>query len=721
MVTNLSSFPSALTVIPIPDGDVRKHRQAFFVNEDLKRLGCSGRSGLTLTDATEATRAKFFQLYKVSDRIQFAQSVVELVKLCQIALYMFEKLEQEYVDGLLCDVTENAINNWWTEVGSEHYNFEPSDGILGPSTVAALLGMFMGARNRLNWYGAPVPKDVFDLESMRRGLWYFQRTQKLEKTRRLDRQTLFRLHTATAKAAAGEGWRAQKAVKSAMTEIGGKRGEIVMDMVSGKEKAGLADIETLDIAVFAKLVYGDRPKWLWQGKPRRTPFDYVDVDPEHSHPAPIKTDPQTLAGRQSEEIPPSRRADDMAGSYQGQGQGYATVDGYVDKDGSRRTVFKSVAGRMNDARSGLGRIKGAVGGGRKGHSSQGSMSAKDPFDLTSPTGTDYADAPHSNGAATGPAAVGRAFTWKNKPDAYLNAIRRGDGDVFQDLSDDSPGSQSTVPSTRGSRKTPEATLKQREASEKMKNIGTDVREEVLSRAPSMTRSAADEGDFEGPFLQSERQTFPSRTALLRRHSYGMFEVGLEHAPNENRWARRMSFGDAEEAVLPWEDIISENSTSLDQGDGTARLEVFSRQIEQIVFGLEPWVEDKIKLVRKLDVRYGQDVTELRMLYQQLNEACLRVRDNSNGMLSDERDGLTESIKGIEVLVARLEYEINALIARVNDVEDGIRNYERQVDDVEERADELKRQLETESWLHWFVRTLTGIGTGPNITRITPER
>ena len=59
MVTNLSSFPSALTVISVPEGDIRKHRQAFIVNEDLKRLGCSGRSGMALTDPTPATQAKF--------------------------------------------------------------------------------------------------------------------------------------------------------------------------------------------------------------------------------------------------------------------------------------------------------------------------------------------------------------------------------------------------------------------------------------------------------------------------------------------------------------------------------------------------------------------------------------------------------------------------------------------------------------------------------------
>lgn len=241
MVTNLSSFPSALTVIPIPDGDIRKHRQTFIVNEDLKRLGCSGRSGLALTEPAEATQTKFQQLYKISDRVPLSQAVMELIKLCQVALYMFEKLDHEYIDGLLCDMTETGINNWWIEVGAEHYNFEPTDGILGPSTVAALLGMLMGARNRLHWYGAPVTKDVFDIDNTKRGIGHFQKSQKLEKTRRLDRPTLLKLYSVTAKAAAGDGWGVQRAVKSTVTEIGGKRGEIVMGMVSGKDKGGLCE------------------------------------------------------------------------------------------------------------------------------------------------------------------------------------------------------------------------------------------------------------------------------------------------------------------------------------------------------------------------------------------------------------------------------------------------------------------------------------------------
>lgn len=695
MVTNLSSFPSAFTVIPLPDGDVRKHRLSFFVNEDLKRLGCSGRSGLTLTDPTEATQAKFYQLYKTSDKIPFTQSVTELVKLCQLALYMFDKLGHEYIDGLLCDVTEAAITSWWAEVGAEHYNFEPSDGILGPSTVAALLGMFMGARNRLNWHGAPVSKDVFDIESTKRGILYFQRAQKLEKTRRLDRQTVFRLHTATAKAASGEGWGVQKAVKSTVTEIGGKRGEIVMDMVSGKDKAGLVDIETLDIDQFSGLVYGDIPRWLWQGKSRRTPFDYIDLDRDTT---PASAKPVDTRLSQSDDITTPRRNEEQSPLQQ------PNAAYYIDKDGTRRAVFRSVAGKMSDARSGLGRIKDVVGGTRRGHSRGQSWSAREPFAESTPV-SDHQDV-SVNGNTTAPASIGRAFTWKNKPEEYLDAMR-SQTEQFPPMAEISE-EQASMTFPINARK--EGALGKPFQPQRVDDP---------SRTPSATRSEAD-GDIEKSVFTTPRSKMPaSKTKLLfsRRRSCDMSDLEPFRPANENRWARRMSFSDAEDAILDWTEIVDIDDEDPDHT--AAQVAMFARltgQIEDVVYSVEPWVEEKIRSVAKLDQRYTAEVSELQALRHQLNEACEQVRMNSDDMLEDERMGVTESIKGIDMLVQRLDYEINALVAKVHDVEDGVRNFERQVNDVEKRSEELKIQLETESWPHWFVRTLTGVGTGPNITR-----
>ena len=183
---------------------------------------------------------------------------------------LYGKLAPEYADGLICDITEQAINDWWNDLGTEYFNVDPTDGILGPTTVAALLGILMGARNRLHAYGAPVAKDVFDTACTKRGIAYFQKTQKdLTRTRRLDLKTLQRIRNVTAKAASGEGWTVPRAVKTTVAELSGKGGDMVMGRVGAREKAGIADIETLDIETFISLLSGERSKWLWYGKPRK--------------------------------------------------------------------------------------------------------------------------------------------------------------------------------------------------------------------------------------------------------------------------------------------------------------------------------------------------------------------------------------------------------------------------------------------------------------------
>lgn len=719
LVTNLSNFPSSLTVIPVPDGDVRNYRQVFMVNEDLKRMGCSGRSGLTLAEPTEATKSKFYQLYKISERIPFLQSVTELVKLCQVALYMFDHLEPEYIDGLLCDVTETAIRNWWTEIGAEHYNFEPSDGILGPTTVSALLGMLMGARNRLNWQGAPVSKDVFEIESTKRGISYFQRSQKLEKTRRLDRLTLFRLQTLTAKAAAGEGWGVQRAVKSTVTEIGGKRGEIVLDMVSGKDKGGLADIETLDFERFVKLVHGERAKWLWHGKSRRAHADSIDLDHELSNLLGAKTEPHAQVSKRAMSLPVQddtniKRIDDTDAPGTDY-YGAATGGDIGDRDPTRRTVFKSVAGKMSDAKSGLGRIKDAVGGSRRGHGRGPSLSTREDFsEGVNGTQRTFEDqiAP---GIASGPATVGRAFTWKNKPDEYLAAVRRGDPEALRGLPSDIRDLQSAAPILTSTKPSGEDVHEVA----KPENLDSARVDRLASRATSATPSVDGVTDIQRVTTEPENSNGSRQTFLSRRHSLSTPELVATNAINEARWARRLSFGDAEEAVLGWEEINAPDDSVNDPGSVKAQSEVLTRlyrHVDGIIKGIEPWVEEEIKQVTNLDERFGKDAAEMQDLYHQLHEACQRVRTDAEGMLDEERASLRNSIKEVDTLVARLEYEINALVAKAHDVEDGIRSFERQVADVEKRAEELKMQLETESWLHWFVRTLTGVGTGPNITR-----
>lgn len=735
MVTNLSSFPSALTVIAVPEGDIRKYLQVFIVNENLKRLGCSGRSGLTLTDPTPATQAKFMQLYKISERIPFVQAVLELVRLCQLALVIFGMLDEEYADGLLCDITEKAINDWWTEIGSEYFNIEPSDGILGPTTVAALLGTLLGARNRLSYYGAPVSKDAFDIESTKKGIGTFQKSLKLERTRRLNRQTLLKLHRATAKAAAGEGgWGVQKAVKSTVAEIGGKRGELVIGMVSGRDKANIGDIETLDLARFISLAYGERPKWLWHGKPRRALHGL-----EHDHPVPalgreLKDEIGSQAGARrvqsapaEDELEAKKRENSPAVLPPPQPQPAnsappAAAETPVDKDALRKTVFKSVAGKVSDARSGLGRIRDAVGGGLRGHVSRPSKDESLDTGLSGHSTPSVATLARSSAAVTSPVAGGRAFTWKVKPEEYIASLKNREG------------AESASAITSSSKQSTEARASRDctgPGQDGVKKAGdkqvltqaelTEMAREVRSSNVSAPGSVVADEDLQGPVLAAERNCDNTILSLQRRHSIDCAASVNRHRPNECRYPRRLSFSVAEDAVLCWSEILSLTDTTdsasarILQSQAELAYDLYSR-LQSIQTDLAPWVTRKLAGVRALDQTFGAQQAELQALCAAASETYERVRHSSSETVAEERARLAEAVKDVEVLVAKLEYEIGALVSRVNEVEDGVANFAAQVEDVERRADELKAVLETESWLHWFVRTVTGIGTGPNITR-----
>lgn len=761
MVTNLSSFPSALSVISVPGGNIKNHRQSFIVNEDLKRMGCSGRSGMTLAEPTPATQAKFYSTYKIHEIVPLSEAVIDLVKLCQVALFIFGMLDQEYIDGLLCDVTETAIGNWWTVVGSEYHNIEPTDGILGPTTVAALLGMLMGARNRLSSYGAPVAKDVFDIEHTKRAIGHFQKSQKLEKSRRLDRQTLLQLHKVTAKAAAGEEWGVQKAFSSTVSQFG-KRGEILSGVIGTREKAGISDVETVDIEKFRDLVQGERGKWLWHGKPRKSTDNHDrstpdlpnllfgkeeekererDREKQKEKEKEKKKEKEKEKEREKEEererekereselekekemAAPARKIsfpleeleltlktrDTTNTMYSAPtpGSTLSVVDSPTDS-ALHKQVFRSVADRVSDARSGFGRIRDAVGGGLRGHASRPSRDeSSEPFTFSPSIGSLV----QTSATLSSPVSSGRAFTWQNKPQEYVNAFQKKHPDFAQPVSEATPIARATPPATLSP--LPEAarsSLIMQEGMEVRKDLGGDF---------SVAPSTVGESDLQGPFLQAERAGDTFFSVLQRRHSVGGASDAYPQPPNEARWPRRLSFSAAEEAVLEWDELfdLSSPPATLEEHIANATLvQELHSDMFTVQSRLMPWVTAKVDAVDSLEEVLAQQQQDLQQLYYASSDEYQRVKQNSTEMIAEEKGRVTEALKDVEVQMAKLEYEISALLSRVQDVEDGVDGFEASVVDVEKRAEELKKQLETEGWLHWMVRTVTGIGTGPNITK-----
>ncbi|KAI4168169.1 MAG: hypothetical protein LQ343_006608 [Gyalolechia ehrenbergii] len=729
MVTNLSGFPSALTVILVPDGDLKKHREDFIVNEDLKRMGCAGRAGLNLSHPVQATEAKFSRLYRTSDRIPLYSAVIELVKLCQAALMLFGKLAPEYADGMLCDVTEQAINDWWTDIGAEIYNIEPSDGILGPTTVAALIGLLIGARNRLHSYGAPVAKDVYDLACTKRGVAYFQKAQKLERSRRLDRQTLQQLHCVTAKAAkSSEGWNVPRAVKSTMAELSGKGHDLAVG--EAREKAGIAEIETLDIETFVQLASGERSKWLWYGKPRKSDTDvFKDLggadnmvleNTEHGgylwsrkHQEPVDDHPRsTLADQVPTQIPLT-----------------SNVDGAEKDPALRRAVLKSVTGRITDARSGLGRIKDAVG--MRGHHHRNSKEAlslsdgdslieqsarfsdelsRDPVSaFPAPrrlSGNGTPSSPRSRRASSlphdGVDPIGTSGHMFEEP-AASDKYAAWEATMESDSDDQYSGAVSETGHRTGKSTSRGATFSEPEG------------------LPKTTGDMADDLDKSQHIKRGDDQPFQksqSFLALQRTRSLPSDSRSITKEHYQDRWPRHLSFSNVVDVVAANDDILLSRTGELDvekHADPALVWEMtrdeHAQRTNQYLMELQTaegfWVEQKVADIEAIDTARGRDQEILDAMYRQKLEEHNALKEASDGFLAEEKAGLEEAVKDIETLGAKLEYELNTLESKVEDVENAASEFESQVKQVESRAAELDTETTANDfWLWWPLRLFT---------------
>lgn len=723
MITNLSGFPSSLTVISVPDGDIRKHRFDFFVNENLKRMGCSGRVGLTLSQPNSATVAKYHQLYRTSDKNPLYSSVIELVKLCQAALNLFDKLEIVYADGLLCDVTEKAINDWWIGIGAEFFNFEPHDGILGPTTVAALLGLLMGARNRLHATGATVPKDPFDVEQMKRGISQFQKAQRINRTRRLDRQTLERLHRVSAKAANAEGWFVPRSVKSTVAELSGKGGEMLAEVVGRRDKAGIADIEVTDIERFKQLVWGERCKWLWQGKPlKNVSIDSTDGSNPDSHLV-FKSDEHggfAWTGRKpttQESAPPSRGVS---------AEEPKPIQTPEDEEHLHRSVTKRATGLISDGRKGFGRFKDAV----RGHHTQKSKDDSLPDDSNRPSLQRFHTSP--TGSPTSPKGNDQSLDEALKRQ-HLSRTRSHSGvnhlePKFTDQMMQSPmeSQQSFLPlepimsvderQWKGEiipqeKPDPKHDVHKEEKHEKA-DANADGNPPQRPSVPRLSSSIAN-SMYHGVDLH-EHLPEPDNLAqeigpLLRRTtSYSNFETLRGSAPrSDDFFPRRLSFSIAEDstsrrgASTLTATEPRRSTTIIAQYEYETMISSDLKALRAAIATLDrneaSWTRTQIYALRELLSQADVDVQGLDTAYYNPLHKLQDMKDACAGLLRDEKEALVEGAKEIDTLGQRLEYEIGGLKGKIEDVEIGVDDFERAVVGVEDRVRELEREGQKGGW------------------------
>ncbi|KGO67097.1 hypothetical protein PITC_020030 [Penicillium italicum] len=700
MVTDLVSFPSALSLISIPNGDIKKHQEDFIVNENLKRLGCAGRAGLKLQPPSAATEAKFHQLYRTSERVPLYIAVMELVKQCQIALMVFDKLAPEYVDGLLCDVTEAAVSDWWTDIGTDLYNIEPSDSSLGPTSVAALLGTLLGARNRLHAYGAPVGKDAFDFPNLKRGVSGFQKSQKMRRSRRLDRLTLDRLHRVTTKAANAEGW--TDAVKSTMAELSGQGGEMVMGMVRGRDKGGIADIETLDLDTFVQCCNGERAKWLWLGKPRKSGV-------EDGFTRGTGSDVMFTTDDQGGYVWTSRKKNSTEDMYaervnSGPERSWKTPEPTVEEKDHRK---KGVSGRVSDARAGLGRFKDAVGlqGLRHHH-----HSSRDSSELTH----DLAYHPSIDSDNEAPST-------RTQTDSVFRPERKISNNIAKLIEEEEK--PQPLPTSDPERKAPEIHIEpvpedqpetQAQAQDWPMTQPPIIEEDsdmerVMSRstAASTDRERDREGSISGIAVMALRRPQSSE-------EFKSLESEIER--RDNFCTRHLSFSIVEEVVFKWEPLGGESTIketdnleeAIAQEDMLASEgRTFSSRIQELSQHTVPWVERQVDSVDGLNQLLYDRHEELNSVYLERFGDYQRLRERSSDILTDESHHLADGVKRAELLGAKLDYELHVLESKVEDMEAGLSDFDRHIVNIETRIKALIKGEEDHdtSWAAWIARSM----------------
>ncbi|KAG8973067.1 hypothetical protein FRB90_010022, partial [Tulasnella sp. 427] len=206
MTTFLPNFRPDLTIVQIPGGNYREIQDRFYANIDLLRMGCTGRRALSLDEPDDSTREKFVQIYHfpehtTSSRIgnssymihspstslqgtsaflnpkggtssnqrsgrdsarnsqiesapTLQATVLNLIKVLQSALSLFGffDIAEEERDGLLCDTTVDGIRKC-IEVISKFVDVEPTERVLDPSVLAAILSVIISTRNKLHALG----------------------------------------------------------------------------------------------------------------------------------------------------------------------------------------------------------------------------------------------------------------------------------------------------------------------------------------------------------------------------------------------------------------------------------------------------------------------------------------------------------------------------------------------------------------------------------------
>lgn len=206
-------------------------------------------------------------------------------------------------------------------------------------------------------------------------------------------------------------------------------------------------------------------------------------------------------------------------------------------------------------------------------------------------------------------------------------------------------------------------------------------------------------------------------ALRRPQSCEAFQsLESELERRDNFCARHLSFSIVEEVVFKWEPLggkpTVKETNNLDeaivQEDMLASEgRIFSSRIQELSQHTVPWVERQVDSVEGLNQLLCDRHEELNSVYLERFGDYQRLRERSSDILIDESHHLADGVKRVELLGAKLDYELHVLESKVEDMEAGLSDFDRHIVNVEMRIKALVKGEEQHdtSWTAWIARSM----------------
>ena len=202
----------------------------------------------------------------------------------------------------------------------------------------------------------------------------------------------------------------------------------------------------------------------------------------------------------------------------------------------------------------------------------------------------------------------------------------------------------------------------------------------------------------GPETEKDISTLLRRTLSMSHFT----SIQVEQRSDES-YPRHLSFSIAEESVLTWPLVAEEDDPEAAYNDAKAQLAeqqllaTEARTIRSALAGLTsttaPWTTTQLATLSTLLEDADRDAVTLAELHEPKLAHVNALQVHGEGVLRAERERLEEGSKEVEQLAAKLEYEINGLRGRIEDVEAGVQDFGKGVGRVEERVAELEHDAE----------------------------